>query len=95
MKTVAYLALIAGLWAFAAWMLMLVVGIIHHQWIPQLPPIGYTLAALITTLLGLRAFAAGLVNAITSHWAKDKSVDLEAADLHARMAARAHYRRAM
>ena len=33
-----------------AWVFMLVVGVVHHDWIPALPPIGYNMAFLIVAV---------------------------------------------
>jgi len=35
----------------AGWLFMLAVGIAHHEWLPQLPTIGYWWAVLIVSLL--------------------------------------------
>lgn len=38
--------------AFAlGWVFMLTVGVIHHEWIPQLPTLGYWWAFLIIALI--------------------------------------------
>jgi hypothetical protein len=47
-------------WLFSAWMLMLIVGIVHAEWLPQLPTIGFGLAC----LLGLFSPAALTVRAV-------------------------------
>lgn len=36
---------------FGGWMLMLAVGIAHHDWVPGLPTIGYWWSALLVSLL--------------------------------------------
>jgi hypothetical protein len=37
---------------FGGWMLMLTVGIVHSEWIPQVPTIGYWWATAIVALMG-------------------------------------------
>lgn len=37
---------------FRGWVLMLGVGIVHAEWLPQLPTIGYWVAVLIAWVLG-------------------------------------------
>lgn len=52
-------------WAVMGWLLMLAVSLVHQQWIPALPPIGYVPATLLTMLLGtrvmIRLFVAGVM----------------------------------
>lgn len=36
---------------FGGWMLMLAVGVAHHDWVPGLPTIGYWWAVLLVWLL--------------------------------------------
>jgi hypothetical protein len=44
--------LLSALFSLAAgWALMLAVGVIHHEWIPQCPTIGYWWAVLLAMLL--------------------------------------------
>lgn len=43
------IAALTNLWR--GWELMIVVGIIHAEWIPQLPTLGYWWAVIIATLL--------------------------------------------
>lgn len=73
MKLIAILATVAGAWLFAAWILMLIVGIIHLNWIPQLPTIGYPLALLITILLGTRATLSAYGAGLIRNWANDET----------------------
>jgi len=35
----------------AGWALMLAIGVIHHEWIPQCPTIGYWWAVLLALLI--------------------------------------------
>lgn len=45
------LALSALFSLLGGWALMLAVGVIHHEWIPQCPTIGYWSAVLLAMLL--------------------------------------------
>jgi hypothetical protein len=45
------LAISAVFSLLAGWALMLAVGVIHHEWIPACPTIGYWWAALLALLL--------------------------------------------
>ncbi len=47
MRWIAALAMIVLGWLVTGWVLMLVVGIVHAEWIPQLPTIGFGLALLL------------------------------------------------
>jgi hypothetical protein len=47
----AFLILAAGLWALRAWMFMLAVGVIHAEWLPRVPTLGYWWAGLVAWLL--------------------------------------------
>jgi hypothetical protein len=55
-------AVLAGLTLSAAfsllggWALMLAVGVIHHEWIPQCPTIGYPWAVLLALLIRLALY---------------------------------------
>lgn len=42
---------VALAYLFRGWMLMLAVGIIHAEWLPQLPTLGYWWAVVIVALL--------------------------------------------
>lgn len=54
----ANLSTLAAAWLVSAWMLMLAVGVVHIEWIPQLPTIGFGLALLLSFLWMIRALAA-------------------------------------
>lgn len=61
----AKLTLLAALWLTGAWTLMLGVGIIHADWIPWLPTIGFPTALLLSALTFVRsvvAMAVGYAN---------------------------------
>lgn len=49
--TISWLFTAAGLWALRAWMFMLAVGVIHAEWLPGVPTLGYWWAGLIIWLL--------------------------------------------
>lgn len=55
-KFLAFMALLVAAWIFAAWMLMLTVGVVHLHWIPQLPTLSFKVALLLATLVFTRAF---------------------------------------
>lgn len=63
MKTLACLVVIAACWVAGSWLLMIMVGIVHAMWIPQLPPIGFKLALLLG-VLGAAHAAIGTVGGI-------------------------------
>lgn len=44
-------ALSVGTLLYGAWMLMLGVGVVHHEWLPQLPTIGYGNSVLLMFLV--------------------------------------------
>jgi hypothetical protein len=60
-KTLAHLANLAVAWLLGAWMFMLMVGVVHAEWLPQLPTIGFGLALLLSALVTVRALFAALV----------------------------------
>jgi hypothetical protein len=61
-KFVAELALLAAMWLTSAWVLMIGVGIVHADWIPALPTIGFRTAMLLSLLVvGRLTVAATLV----------------------------------
>ena len=68
MKVFSAVALYLLGWLSGAWMLMLVVGIVHIEWIPQLPTIGFGLALLLVGLVSvfalIRAVIGSLIEAI-------------------------------
>lgn len=41
----------ALLTALAGWLFMLAVGVVHHEWIPQCPTIGFTWSVVLVALL--------------------------------------------
>ena len=49
-KAVGSLVMSATSWLLTAWYLMLLVGIVHRDWLPKLPTISYGLALLIALL---------------------------------------------
>lgn len=55
MKWLTYLILLVAAWVVSAWVLMVTVGVVHAEWIPQLPTIGFGVALLLASLTGLRA----------------------------------------
>lgn len=57
----AHLANLAAAWLMTAWMLMLMVGVVHAEWIPQLPTIGFGLALLLAFLTMVRALVAAVL----------------------------------
>ncbi len=57
----AHLANLAAAWLMTAWMLMLLVGVVHAEWIPQLPTIGFGLALLLGFLTMVRALVAAVL----------------------------------
>lgn len=67
-KFLALIPLVAGAWLITAWVLMINAGIVHHEWISALPPIGFTTAAVISgvSMLGVvvRLFVAGAIQAV-------------------------------
>lgn len=62
-KTLAGLAMLAIGWALSAWLLMLLIGTVHTDWLPVVPAIGYPTALVLTVLLGTRALIAAGVAA--------------------------------
>lgn len=56
-------------WLFSAWMLMVVVGVVHGDWLPQVPTIGFGFALLLTGLvsavLAVRALLSAVVSGLT------------------------------
>lgn len=60
----AHLANLAAAWLTTAWMLMLAVGVVHAEWIPQLPTIGFGLALLLSTLAMIRALVTAALGEI-------------------------------
>lgn len=47
------LAVIVGGWMASAWALMMFVGILHHEWWPAIPTMGYDAALLASFFLNL------------------------------------------
>lgn len=60
----ANLANLAAAWLMTAWMLMLMVGVVHAEWIPQLPTIGFGLALLLAFLTMVRAMVAAVLGEV-------------------------------
>ena len=52
-KFLASIPLIIGGWAVGAWFTMLTVGVIHADWFPLIPTIGYSTALIIAALTTL------------------------------------------
>ena len=50
------LALDGALAVVRGWALMLAVGVVHHEWWPEVPAIGYLWAALLALLLSIASF---------------------------------------
>lgn len=63
-KLLAALTITAGAVAAGAWILMLLVGVIHADWLPALPTISYRTALLIGALLYVQALIRGLAGVI-------------------------------
>lgn len=64
-KALAIVPLAAGTWLLGAWFTMLLIGVVHAQWIPFLPTIGYTTAIVISALTGTSMLVrVGLVTTI-------------------------------
>lgn len=61
----AHVANLAAAWLVTAWMLMLAVGVVHAEWIPQLPTIGFGLALLLSFLLVVRALVSATLAEIS------------------------------
>lgn len=40
-----------GYWLLCGWALMMLVGVLHHQWWPVIPTMGYGTALLVSLLL--------------------------------------------
>jgi hypothetical protein len=57
----AKLLLLGALWLTGAWLLMLGVGIVHADWIPWLPTIGFPTALLLSLLSFARSLVAMVV----------------------------------
>jgi hypothetical protein len=49
----------------SAWALMLTVGVAHHDWWPNIPPISYTTALTLTAILFAVKFAGGAIAGIS------------------------------
>lgn len=64
MKWFASLCVAAIEWLFSAWMFMLVVGVVHAEWMPQLAPIGYGLALLLAAILSAAVAVRTVLNAV-------------------------------
>jgi uncharacterized membrane protein YiaA len=51
-------------WALTAlvrgWLLMLAVGVVHHDWTARIPPMGYWTAVLLTALYPIAASTMGV-----------------------------------
>lgn len=54
-KFFAVLATALAVAALNGWVFMLTVGVVHAEWIPALPTIGFGPAVLVATLLGVTA----------------------------------------
>lgn len=63
-KVLASLSVLATAWLVGSWMLMLTVGIVHAEWIPQLPTIGYRLALLLTTISLVRVVLGSMLGGL-------------------------------
>lgn len=60
-KALAHVANLAVAWLVTGWMLMLIVGVVHAEWIPQLPTIGFGLALLLSALTLVRALLSAVL----------------------------------
>lgn len=54
------LAIGAGAMALVAWILMLIIGAVHADWLPAVPTIGYRTALLICSLMWAQQMIRGL-----------------------------------
>lgn len=59
------LAIVAGI-LYDAWVFMISVGIVHAEWLPMLPTIGFGASVAIVTLFALMAIPAWIINALAS-----------------------------
>lgn len=66
MKILAVLAVLAAGLFTSAWLWMLLIGVIHHEWLPMMPTVGYTGALRIS----LMSFALGGVAGVINAWVK-------------------------
>ena len=64
-KLLAFTALMAGLWLAGAWAFMLTVGVVHADWIPQLPTVSYRVALLLSAIAVMRTFAGAFIGSIS------------------------------
>ncbi|SET51649.1 hypothetical protein [Nonomuraea wenchangensis] len=46
-----FIAIVVGGWVASAWALMMFVGILHHEWWPVIPTMGYDTALLASAFL--------------------------------------------
>jgi uncharacterized membrane protein YphA (DoxX/SURF4 family) len=58
--------LIAGSTVISAWGVMLLVGILHHDWWPAIPPMSFNTALLVCTVLVLFALMGNFVPSLLS-----------------------------
>lgn len=63
-KFIANVAMLAVAWLIGAWSLMLSVGVIHAEWIPQLPTVGFPTALLLGALLMARTVIGEVLKAV-------------------------------
>ncbi len=62
----------AATW-FAAWMLMIAVGIVHGDWIPALPTIGYGTSLILTAIAVGTHYVIDLVNFTATYVSREAS----------------------
>lgn len=55
MKALLWFVALFAAWIVTAWTLMVGVGVVHAEWLPQLPTIGFGTALLFSTLLTVHA----------------------------------------
>ncbi|MDH2424829.1 hypothetical protein [Sphaerisporangium sp. TRM90804] len=54
-----FVAVAAGGWLLSGWALMLLVGVLHHQWWPVIPTMSYGTALLASLLLTITLLLVG------------------------------------
>ena len=62
-KFLAFLAIIAAAIPVASWLFMIIIGVIHAEWIPACPTIGYGWAVALGALFAARALVGSIAGA--------------------------------
>lgn len=62
-KTLAFLAIIAITIPIASWLFMIIIGVIHAEWITACPTIGYGWALVLGVLAATRALVGSIAGA--------------------------------